>query len=302
MMKHDKSPQCYKCKKTFPSRKVLDEHTKKVQSNKLHECVECEAKFIAEHALKQHTKSVHKNTGRKACDKFQKSFENMKDLGDHKEASHVANLFECAGCEAMFTTEEALTKHTRTIHKDIPTSQKSDTFKCRMCGKGCKSGSDLDNHIVQCARNALSPNSPQANKKNTNNDICWRGSGCSFLRAGNCHYFHPVRGQGRRQEQEQEPCRRGPRCSFMAAGACNFFHPGVRVQQPRRRQGGWRETQGAQGGWKENQGARGGCQEHNDREQPTLRRQEGGQKQNACRYQEDCYKVPSVTIRRIFLN
>ena len=172
----------------------------------------------------------------------------------------------------MFTAEQALNQHTKSVHKE-----NGNTFKCRMCGKGCKSGSDLDSHIAQCARNALNPSFSQASKmqqKHTNNDTCRRGPGCSFLRAGNCHFFHPVGGQGRSkrwQEQERsQPCRRGPSCSFKAAGACNFFHTGVGVQQPRSFQGGRKDAQVSQGG----------------------RRQEGGRKQIACRYQEDCYKVP----------
>ena len=139
----------------------------------------------------------------------------------------------------MFTAEQALNQHTKSVHKE-----NGNTFKCRMCSKGCKSSSDIDSHIVQCARNALNTSFSQASnaqQKDTNNDTCRRGPGCSFLRAGNCHYFHPAGVQGRsnmRQEPEWSGEWRGSRCSFMTAGTCNFFHAGVGVQQPRSLQGG----------------------------------------------------------------
>ena len=106
-------------------------------------------------------------------------------------------------------------------------------------------------------------------------------------------------------------CRRGPRCSYLAAGTCFYFHPGVGVQQPQDQgsQGGEGSRQRGQGG---RQWAQGGCQgvqgghqgSQGDRQwsqggwklaQGGRQRghaNQGGQQQKACRYMEDCTRVP----------
>ena len=97
---------------------------------------------MVKHAMTQHFKAVHKNSNLHKCDKCQESFNIIKDLKEHKVKSHVANLFECADCKAMFAVEHSLRKHTKDVHKDVTAKQTKtqNTFKCRMCGKGCNSG------------------------------------------------------------------------------------------------------------------------------------------------------------------
>ena len=93
MPKHNTGHKCDKWQKTYNSSKVLEEHIQKTHITKLHECTKCDAKLLVEHALSQHIKAVYKNSNSHKCDKYQESFNNIKDLKEHKVKIHIANFF-----------------------------------------------------------------------------------------------------------------------------------------------------------------------------------------------------------------
>ena len=192
MMKHKDKNKCEKCNKMFPDKKGLEAHMKASHASKLY-----------------------------ACEKCNKMFPDKKGLEAHMKASHASKLYACTECDGKFTAEHALKQHKKAVHNN-PTpvrpqgreneqNKTQNTFKCRMCGEGCESGSALDSHIAQCPRNMGSPmGRPMCTFYMQ--DMCTRGNMCRFSHVNNSH------------SEEPETCRRGPRCPFLLAGNCFYFH------------------------------------------------------------------------------
>ena len=89
-------------------------------------------------------------------------------------------------------------------------------------------------------------------------------------------------------------CMRGPRCNYLAAGVCSYFHPGVGVQNPQGQGQGGQGGHGkrVQGDWQDAQGGQQGFQGGQQRSIGDNQENQGGLKQKACRYNEDCWRVP----------
>ena len=279
LIKHkEDQTECLKCKKIFPTKKDLNNHIQKTHTNNMYNCSHCEAKFLAAHALKQHTQAIHKDV-------------QTLPLG-HPDRSAQQNR-----------TQQTSSK----------------MFKCRMCGKTNTSGAMLDKHMKQCAQDKtkqpckffLEGRCTRGSWCTFSHEIegsqggsqgggfrnleCRRGPQCHFLAQSRCQFFHQAQYNQHRQQQNYQrqerrqssqltqqqqqnmmqpmqhqqqqmqvkvqPCRRGQGCVFWAAGTCFFFHGGDGVQDM----------------WQDNQ------QEQHD-QQPH--------KTRACRYQEDCNRVP----------
>ena len=164
-----------------------------------------------------------------SCKKCNKKFQTNEELSYHTKTHENTSTHDCSKCAAKFLAEHALKQHVAAVHKETSKEAQLKTFKCRLCGNGFKSGADLDNHLAECANQALIPDCTFHMEGR-----CTRGSECRFS--------HPPRQVNRTQGSRQD-CTRGPQCRFLRAGKCDFFHP-WQQRQGQRGQQGQRDRQG----------------------------------------------------------
>ena len=277
LIKHkEDQTKCLKCKKTFPTKKDLNEHIQKTHSSNMHSCNHCEAKFLVDHALKQHTKAVHKEAHTLPVGHPERSARQ----NNAKQTSH--NKFKCRICGKAHTSGVNLDEHLSQCAQ-VQTKQLCKYFAEGRCTRGswCKFSHHTEgNHKVF--------------QGGFSNQECRRGPQCHFLAQNRCNFFHEVQYNQPRQHHNQErpqprqqrqqirmpqmqhqqqlmqewvqPCRRGPGCVFWAEGTCFYFHKEVGLQDV----------------WQQNQ------QKQQEQQSYQVR---------ACRYMEDCERVPHCPFR-----
>ena len=264
------------------------------------QCTICDFVATAPKYMKSHILLKHKEVINE-CLKCKKKFATTKHLNEHIQKAHHPNLYPCNQCEAKFLAAHALKQHIQAVHKELQPSpiirpertgeqtnvqQRIPTnFKCKKCKKGHSSGALLDKHLAQCT---------QSQGGEFRLKECRNGPECHFFTQNRCIFYHPVMQQNQQNQQRNlhqnhprqnrphqrypqqnrmppqqhwpEPCRRGPACTFWAAGTCYYSHENFPLQDM------WQQPQ-----------------------QPNQHQQT--QQRKACRYMEDCNRVPYCPFR-----
>jgi hypothetical protein len=170
--------KCSKCKKTFPTSRILDNHacTKaslkpeaksavKDKGSRVHKCSKCEKTFptsriLDNHActkasLKPEAKSAVKGKGSRVhkCSKCEKTFPTSRILENHKclpkarvsnPLSKSSSVHKCSKCDKVFPTRRILDSHNCKSTKVIP--KKATNYHCDKCSKTFPTRRILDKH------------------------------------------------------------------------------------------------------------------------------------------------------------
>ncbi|XP_055951493.1 zinc finger protein OBI1-like [Argiope bruennichi] len=114
---------CDICKKSFPSKKELDEHEciddSPPPANK---CGECDRIFTKKSSLFRHCKRVHEKSH--VCSICDKEFASKSYLSAHYRTHIKEKMFACDICSEAFTLKETLETH-RLTH--------DNEFVCKVC-------------------------------------------------------------------------------------------------------------------------------------------------------------------------
>lgn len=127
------------CKKVFPNKYRLTEHTRAHSNQKLLGCFKCGELFRTKTTLFDHCRRQESNNTHKyQCGQCFKFYATEKLLRNHVVV-HV-NCIKCSMCDMTCPTNQTLAKHIRYRH------MKERPIKCSECKYSCVSRSDLAKH------------------------------------------------------------------------------------------------------------------------------------------------------------
>lgn len=114
------------------------------QAKQLHVCSICNKIFIYKRTLRRH-KRFHTGERPYGCSLCSKTFILRKTLRQHKKL-HLRRPYSCTQCGKRFKHWRKLRIHWRSHAGESP-------FKCRLCGKCCKTLKSLDRHLAYVDHN-----------------------------------------------------------------------------------------------------------------------------------------------------
>ena len=158
---------CDTCAKTFPNKRYLSGHVRRVHKENIHkknideiECLQCRKTFHTEYWRDLHIQSVH-IIDHCSCEKCGKEYKNTYRLKQHELRYHASKDFQsqdreekymrrinkkgptiCDQCSKTFKTELRMRRHMKNVH-----SQTNVFYPCQHCKRPFKSKSRKDRHI-----------------------------------------------------------------------------------------------------------------------------------------------------------
>ena len=132
--------KCKKCKKSFSSRKLLEDHDKtkhlNIQTETPFQCKKCFRYLSSSSSLKEHFKFVHLKLIEKSCDHCPKKFRRPSQLIKHIENVH-----------SVHRNIPKKSKNSLIITKVRSIQSSNQRYQCKLCDKSRKNRRDIKTHI-----------------------------------------------------------------------------------------------------------------------------------------------------------
>ncbi|XP_029522641.2 oocyte zinc finger protein XlCOF6-like [Oncorhynchus nerka] len=127
--RREKPLECPTCGKYFATKSYLDKHASVHSTEKPFRCLVCQKCFKSKNGLKEHTILHNSNSNSYACDKCPKTFVKLKYLKNHQQTHSGGGAHRCKLCGKGFKSPSELKQHQASVHRG------EKPFQCPTCGK-----------------------------------------------------------------------------------------------------------------------------------------------------------------------